>query len=301
VCDRLGIPHYVLNMEEPFRERVVDYFIDEYANGRTPNPCLACNDRVKFRPLLQKALAFDADYLATGHYARVRHGGSDHRLLKAADPAKDQSYVLFQLGQEELRHVLFPVGDATKPEIRAAARRFGLPNADKPDSVDICFIPSGDLKSFVGGHIDPRPGEIVDTSGNVIGEHGGIATLTVGQRKGLGVARGEPLYVIALDAFENRVVAGRDEELYSDALRAEDVRWVAGHPPAEEFRCTARIRYRAPEAHVTVRTGAEPAAAGRHASIEVRFDEPQRAVTPGQAVVLYDGEGVLGGGIIARR
>lgn len=293
VCSVLGIPHYILNMEEPFRDEVVDYFVGEYANGRTPNPCLACNDRVKFRPLLERAMTFDARYLATGHYARVEGGADGHRLLKAADPAKDQSYVLFQLGQSELEHVLFPVGASRKEDIREIGRRIGLPNADKPDSVDICFIPDGDLRGFLDARLESRPGPVVDLAGNAIGEHGGVATLTVGQRKGLGVAKGEPLYVIALDPVENRVVAGTNAELMSETMAVGALRFVAGHPPADEFRCQVRIRYRAPEVGATVSMD--------DGGARVRFDAPQRAITPGQAAVFYDGDVVLGGGIIQGR
>lgn len=293
VCSVLGIPHYVLNMEEPFRDEVVDYFIGEYANGRTPNPCLACNDRVKFRPLLDRALTFEARYLATGHYARVEHDERGHRLLRATDPAKDQSYVLFQLGQAELEHVLFPVGESKKDDIRSIARRLELPNADKPDSVDICFIPDGNLRGFLDTRLQARPGPVVDVEGNTIGEHGGIATLTVGQRKGLGVAKGEPLYVIALDPVENRVVAGTNEDLMAETMTVRALRFVAGHPPGDEFRCRVRVRYRAPEVAATV--------AVEDGLAQVRFDEPQRAITPGQAAVFYDGDVVLGGGIIQGR
>jgi len=293
VCSVLGIPHYVLNMEEPFRDEVVDYFVGEYASGRTPNPCLACNDRVKFRPLLERAMTFDARYLATGHYVRVEHRPGGHRLLRAADPAKDQSYVLFQLGQAELERVLFPVGGSSKDTIRAIGRRIGLPNADKPDSVDICFIPDGDLRGFLAGRLETRPGPVVDVRGNTIGEHGGIATLTIGQRKGLGVANGEPLYVIGLDPVENRVVAGTNEDLLSETMTLGALRFVAGHPPGDVFRCEVRVRYRAPEVGATVVV--------TEGGASVRFDEPQRAITPGQAAVFYDGDVVLGGGIIEGR
>ncbi len=292
VCQALGIPHYVLNMEERFREDVVNYFTGEYALGRTPNPCLACNERVKFRPLLQKALAFGADYLATGHYARTERTADGYCLLKAVDLVKDQSYVLFQLGQGELRRLLFPVGGATKPEIREVARRHGLPNADKPDSADICFIPTGDLRGFIGERIDLRPGPIVDRAGEVLGEHGGIATLTVGQRKGLGIAGGRPLYVLALDPVENAAVVGPDEALFVTDARAGRLSFVAGEPPATAFDCSARVRYHAAEAPASVRIEGDRAF--------ICFAEPQRAVTPGQAVVFYDGDRVIGGGILDR-
>src|SRR3990172_3496817 len=206
-CDRLGVPHYVLNFEREFAAGVVDGFVREYARGRTPNPCLACNDRVKFRPLLEHALALGADYLATGHYARVRKNGHAFEMWRAADPAKDQSYVLYTLGQQELCRTLFPVGEHAKQEIRAIARRHGLPNADKPDSADICFIPGGDYRSFVAERVESRAGVIVDTAGNRVGQHAGIVNYTVGQRRGLPArGGGEPLFVFGVGAESNTVV-----------------------------------------------------------------------------------------------
>jgi len=292
-CDRLGVPHYVLNFEREFAAGVVDSFVREYARGRTPNPCLACNDRVKFRPLLAHTLALGADYLATGHYARVRQNGHGFEMWRAADPAKDQSYVLYTLGQPELSRILFPVGEHAKPEVRAIARRYGLPNADKPDSADICFIPGGDYRSFVGERVESRAGAIVDAAGNRIGEHAGIVNYTVGQRRGLPArGGGERLFVVGVDAEANAVVVGPREELMAPGLIAEELSFVSGETPEGSFRAAARIRYRsepAPAA-VTVRDG----------SAEVRFEAPQRAVTPGQAVVFYDGELLLGGGTIAR-
>jgi len=292
-CDRLGVPHYVLNFEREFAAGVIDGFVREYARGRTPNPCLACNDRVKFRPLLAHALALGADYLATGHYARVRRNGRGFEMWRAADPAKDQSYVLYTLGQRELSRTLFPVGEHAKREVRAIARRHGLPNADKPDSADICFIPGRDYRSFVGERVESRAGAIVDTAGNRVGEHAGIVNYTVGQRRGLPPrGGGEPLFVIGVDAAADEVVVGRREELMAPGLVAEELSFVAGKAPEGRFRAAVRIRYRSEPAPalVTVSGGAA----------EVRFDTPQRAVTPGQAVVFYDGERLLGGGTIAR-
>ena len=292
-CDRLCVPHYVLNFEREFATGVVDTFVREYARGRTPNPCLACNDRVKFRPLLEHARALDAGYLATGHYVRLRENGRGFEMWRAADPAKDQSYVLYTLGQRELSRTLFPLGDLPKAEVRAIARRHGLPNADKPDSADICFIPSGDYRPFVAERMESTAGEIVDTAGNRVGEHAGIANYTVGQRRGLPArGGGEPLFVVGVDAARNAVVVGPHEELMAPGLIAEELSFVSGETPEGPFRAAARIRYRSgpAPAMVTVSGG----------TAEVRFEAPQRAVTPGQAVVFYGGERVIGGGTIVR-
>jgi tRNA-specific 2-thiouridylase len=293
-CDRLGVPHYVLNFEREFAAGVVDSFVQEYARGRTPNPCLACNDRVKFRPLLEHALALGAGYLATGHYVRLRDNGCGFEMWRAADPAKDQSYVLYTLGQQELSRTLFPVGEHAKREVRAIARRHGLPNADKPDSADICFIPGGDYRTFVAERVESRAGAMVDTAGNAVGEHAGIVNYTVGQRRGLPArGGGEPLFVIGVDAEANAVVVGPRGELMAPGLIAEDLSFVSGETPEGRFRAAARIRYRSEPAPATVTVSGGAA--------EVRFDTPQRAVTPGQAVVFYDGERVIGGGTIVRR
>jgi tRNA-specific 2-thiouridylase len=293
-ADALDIRHYVLNLEREFAESVVDHFVREYTRGRTPNPCLACNDKVKFRPLLEHALALGADYLATGHYARVSHSPDRAELLQAIDPAKDQSYVLYTLGQDELRRTLFPVGEYPKDEIRRLAHEWRLPNADKPDSADICFIPSGDYRAFVRERVPVAAGTIVDTAGREVGEHEGIVNYTVGQRRGV-PARGnaEPLFVVDIDADENRVIVGRHEELMAPGLVAEELSFVSGETPAAETPVQARIRYRSPAVPATMRVKGDQA--------EVRFEAPQRAVTPGQAVVFYDGERVLGGGTIVNR
>jgi tRNA-specific 2-thiouridylase len=292
-ADVLGIRHYVLNMEREFAEGVVDRFVQEYALGRTPNPCLACNEHVKFRPLLEHALALDAEFLATGHYARIQKNGHGFELWRAADPAKDQSYVLYTLGQPELSRTLFPLGEYPKAEVREMARRWSLPNADKPDSADICFIPSGDYRRFVRERVESVPGDIVASEGTRIGEHAGIIEYTVGQRKRVPARGGdEPLFVLNVDARTNTVVVGRQEELMADGLVAEDLTFCSGEAPASPA-LSARIRYRseAVPAELSVSGG----------TAEVRFERPQRAVTPGQAVVFYDGERVLGGGTIARR
>jgi tRNA-specific 2-thiouridylase len=294
-ADTLGVRHYVMNLEREFAEEVVGRFVDEYAAGRTPNPCLACNDKVKFRPLLDHAVALGADYLATGHYARVRRDNGAVELHRAVDPSKDQSYVLYTLGQPELQRTLFPVGEYTKDDIRDMARRWRLPNAGKPDSADICFIPTGDYRKFVRDRVPVAAGDIVDTDGRTLGEHDGIIGYTVGQRRGL-PARGdaEPLFVVDIDATENRVVVGPHELLMADGLAAEDLTFISGTLPEAALDVQAKIRYR---------SEAVPAALipGPDGTAEVRFRKPQRAVTPGQAVVFYDDDRVLGGATISRR
>ena len=291
----LGVRHYVLNLEKEFAEGVVDHFVAEYARGRTPNPCLACNDRVKFRPLLEHARALGADYLATGHYARVRQTERGVELWRAADSTKDQSYVLYTLGQRELSQTLFPLGEHTKDEVRAMARRWNLPNAGKPDSADICFIPSGDYRAFVRERAPVAAGEIVDAAGRSVGRHEGIAGYTVGQRKGLPArGGGEPLFVVDVDPESNRVIVGPPQELMAPGLIAEDITFISGEPPQGRIDVEARIRYRSEAVPAVL----EPPDDGRAV---VRFARPQRAVTPGQAVVFYAGERVLGGGTIVSR
>lgn len=292
VAQALDIPHYVLNFEQQFQEHVVDYFVDEYARGRTPNPCLACNEFIKYRTLLDRAVALDADYLATGHYARVDHGAARHRLLRAADDAKDQSYVLYTLGQAELARLLFPIGDFRKDEVRNIAARLKLPVADKPDSEEICFVPNNDYRTFLAERIPAAAGAIVDvTSGATVGEHAGITGFTVGQRKGLG-AFGAPRYVVGLEPERNLVLIGPDEVLHTREATAERLRFVDGSPPTGKTRIEAKVRYKSRPAPATLLVQGEQAT--------VIFDEPQRAITPGQAIVFYDGDEVLGGGTIAR-
>ena len=288
----IGIPHYVVNFEREFQANVVDYFIGEYHRGRTPHPCIACNQRVKFDPLLERAAAIDAQLLATGHYARVARESEGYRLLKAVDPGKDQSYVLYGLGQHELRRILFPVGQYGKHEIRRIAAEAGLPNAEKPDSQEICFVPDGDYRSFLLKHVGTTPGSIMDTSGNELGTHQGIELFTVGQRRNLGIQRSTPTYVLSIDAESNTVVVGDQEELLSDTLQAEQVSYVSGRAPEGPIEVTAKFRYKSPEPPATLYPD------GRSAT--VRFHQPQRALTPGQAVVFYAGDEVLGGGVIQR-
>ena len=292
-ADVLGVRHYVLNLEKEFSTGVVDHFVREYTLGRTPNPCLACNDRVKFRPLMQHAQTLGADFLATGHHARIRRNGHGFELRRAVDPSKDQSYVLYTLGQRELSRTLFPVGELTKKEIRRLARDWRLPNAEKPDSADICFIPSGDYRAFVHERVPARAGAIVDTGGETIGEHPGIHNYTVGQRRRLPArGGGEPLYVVGLDAETNTIVVGESSDLYAEGLMAEELSFVSGEAPPDKISVEARIRYRSEPVPSTLHIQ------GGHA--EVRFETAQRAVTPGQAVVFNHGDCVIGGGTIVK-
>jgi tRNA-specific 2-thiouridylase len=288
----LGIPHYVLNLERQFQESVVDYFCREYQRGRTPNPCLACNEHVKFNALLSRALALEADFLATGHYARIDHVNGRHHLLRAVDGEKDQSYVLYMLGQAHLSRLLFPIGHHRKVEVRHLAADMGLPVAEKPESADICFIPDNDYRTFIAGRQGPQAGDVRDGEGRIVGRHQGVAAFTVGQRRGLGVAMGGKRFVTAIDPARNLVTIGPAEELLADELWAEDARWVSGGPPPLGAAVEAKIRYRTPAAPAELYPHGEDA--------RVLFREPQRAITPGQAVVFYQGEEVVGGGIIAR-
>ncbi len=242
-ADVLGIPHYTMNLEEEFGHRVVDYFVSEYQRGRTPNPCLACNEHVKFRSLLDRAIALDADYLATGHYARVVQDSDSFQLHRAVDDAKDQSYVLYTLGEKDLRNLMFPVGGFAKPEIRRLAQEMKLPLADKPDSAEICFVPNNDYRTFLAGRIDQQPGAIIDREGSVVGEHGGIAGYTIGQRKGIG-AFGGKRFVTDIDPQLNVITIGDDEDLLSTRLWADKPSWVGGTPPASEFEATVKVRYK---------------------------------------------------------
>ena len=292
VCQVIGAPHYFLNFEREFQKHVVDYFVQEYERGRTPHPCLACNDKIKFDFLFRRATFLDADYIATGHHARIRPNGHGLELLKAADDSKDQSYVLFTLGQDELGRLLLPVGEHPKNAIREIAARAGLGVADKPDSQEICFIPDGDYRKFVGDRGKPRAGEILDTTGEVLGTHPGIQFFTVGQRRGLGLPgnSSEPMYVVQIDAGRNEVVVGPESALSRNRFWASRVNYISGDIPRGPVEVTAKIRYKARQYPATVTPLGDTA--------EVRFHEPQRAVTPGQAVVFYQGEVVIGGGII---
>ncbi len=293
VCRLLGIPHYVLNMEREFRDKVMDYFVGEYRRGRTPHPCIACNDKIKFSHLMARADALGARYVATGHYARIEPGPGVAALLKkGVDYAKDQSYVLFGMTQAQLARTLLPIGGYHKEEIRQMALDAGLITAGKPDSQDICFIPLGDYREFLRQQAAGVPGEIVELDGSVLGAHQGIEYFTVGQRRGLGLPRtpGEPRYVIRLEADANRVVVGPESALYAGETWVSGVNYVSGDIPAEGTPVAVKIRYKAYEAPATL----HPRAGGAL----VRFVEPQRSVTPGQAAVFYQGDTLLGGGTI---
>ncbi|HEY8370508.1 MAG TPA: tRNA 2-thiouridine(34) synthase MnmA [Thermodesulfobacteriota bacterium] len=296
VADHLGFRHYVLNYEDAFREAVVVPFVREYLAGRTPIPCVACNSHLKFDRMLALARGLGATALATGHYARVE-GDGPYRLLKGRDPARDQSYYLYPLGQDALRYARFPLGDMTKAEVRAEAARLGLPVAHKPDSQEICFVPDGDHAAFVeraAGAEAPRPGAVVDLEGREIGRHGGVHRFTVGQRRGLGPLAGPPgtrRFVVDIDAAAARVTVGPRPALLRAGCEIAPVHWVSGEPPAGPLRAVVKIRARHPGAPALVTPTPEGGAV-------VRFDEPQAGVAPGQAGVFYDGDVVLGGGVI---
>ncbi|HEX8996557.1 MAG TPA: tRNA 2-thiouridine(34) synthase MnmA [Ktedonobacterales bacterium] len=302
VAAALDIPFYVVNVEQPFQETIVDYFYDEYAAGRTPNPCLRCNRHIRFTLLLERALALGAEYLATGHYVRVDDDPTTglRRLRQGLDTSKDQSYVLHVLSQRQLRHALFPLGEYTKQQVRAMAAERGLPVASKAESQEICFVAANDYRGFMRRYADatgrqaPQPGPILDTSGKQVGEHQGLAYYTVGQRKGLGVTAREPLHVLQLDARQNAVVVGSAAQLERADFLIDKVTWTSDVAPTEPFTAQVKLRYKAPLVAATV----TPLSDG-HA--EVRLNQPARAITPGQAAVFYggvEGDETLGGGII---
>jgi tRNA-uridine 2-sulfurtransferase len=298
VADRLDMPYYVLNFREVFEEKVIRDFVNTYASGRTPNPCIRCNQFIKFDALLVKARQLGAEYVATGHYARIEHGTGDggrHRLRKAADPGKDQSYVLYVMSQERLGAALMPLGHYTKHETRETAARLGLAVANKPESQDICFVPFKRYTEFIEVYAPEvlQPGPIVDREGKQVGEHRGVALHTVGQRRGLGVALGEPVFVTGIVPETNTVVVGSAAELLARECLVDEVNWIEGTPPTDEPReARAKARYRSTEVACNVVAEGD--------GLRVRFAEPQRAITPGQALVLYEDDYVLGGGTIAR-
>jgi len=289
ICRILDIPYHQVDLQKEFESCVVDYFCREYQQGRTPNPCVACNRHVKFGFLLDKALSLGADYLATGHYARVEHSRDGHRLLKAADVRKDQSYFLYTLTQEKLGHVLFPLGKHSKDEVKQMAKQAGLPTATR-SSQDICFISQKNYGTFLSQRFSSTTGDIVDTRGRKLGQHRGIAFYTIGQRHGLGLASGKPLYVIRIEPESNRIVLGHEEELYSRKLAAQKLNWISGKAQQEPITVTAKIRYKSKDAEAVLFF--------RNDSVDVHFAQPQKAITPGQAIVFYNMDEVLGGGII---
>jgi tRNA-specific 2-thiouridylase len=303
VAQHIGIPYYVVNFEQRFEEQVVQPFIDEYLAGRTPIPCTLCNSHIKFDQFLEMADGVGAARIATGHYAQISRDPRTgrYRMARSIDEAKDQTYFLFGLQQEQLARTLFPLGGYTKPQVRELAREIGLPVAEKNDSQEICFVPNGDYAGFIEAYFRERgvepartQGEIVTSEGRVVGEHAGVHHFTVGQRRGLRVSAGEPLYVISTNPSTQRVVVGRGDELLRSRMRVKDVNWISIDPIAAERGAQVKIRNKHAAAEATLYP-----VAGDGASVDVLFHEPQRAVTPGQGAVFYDGGWVLGGGWIA--
>lgn len=292
VANRLSMPYYVFNFKDDFKEKVIDKFIATYENGGTPNPCIDCNRHLKFKRLFQKMQELGFDYVVTGHYARVEENNGWFYLKKGVDEAKDQSYVLYSLTQNQLAHIQFPLGTYSKTEIREIAENHNFLNARKKDSQDICFVPDGDYAKFIEGYLGKTypKGNFIDINGNVLGEHQGIIRYTNGQRKGLGVAFGKPMYVADKNVKDNTVTLCTNEELFSAELIADDFNWLIPNP-AKEIKCSARVRYNMKEQPATVYTL-------ENGNVKIVFDAPQRAITRGQAAVLYDGETVLGGGTI---
>jgi tRNA-uridine 2-sulfurtransferase len=293
VAAKLDIPFYVIDAKDVFHKTVVQYFLDGYARGETPNPCLVCNRQIRWTFLLDHALALDADFMATGHYVRIRKGETGHQLLRAVDKSKDQSYVLHVLNQEKLAKALFPIGDYPKTEIRVIAEKFGLPTASRKDSQDLCFLAGEDYRNFLQRNAAEmlQPGEILTREGQIVGTHNGLANYTIGQRKGLGVASLVPLYVLGKNSATNTLVVGTQEELGSRELTAREVNWLSGEMPSGSFRAEVKIRYTAKEAEALV----TPVDGNQ---VQVQFDAPQRDITAGQAAVFFQGDVMIGGGII---
>ena len=295
VAYKIGMPYYVFNFKDGFREKVIKKFVRCYESGDTPNPCIDCNRYMKFDKLYERAKILGCEYIVTGHYARIEYDGKRYLLKKALDETKDQSYVMYFLSQEQLAHTLFPLGSMRKTEVREIAEKNGFINADKPDSQDICFVPNGKytefLERFTGKNYPA--GYFVSEVGAVLGNHKGIIRYTVGQHKGLGIPSAKPLYVKEINAKENTVTLCGVQDLYSKELTVCDFHWISDEPPQNEIRCKAKVRYRQKEQSATV------ISIGKH-TVKVIFDEPQRAVTPGQAAVLYSGDIVLGGGTISK-
>ncbi|MGM9657740.1 MAG: tRNA 2-thiouridine(34) synthase MnmA [Eubacteriales bacterium] len=293
VAYKLGMPFYVFNFTDAFREKVIKKFAESYKKGLTPNPCIDCNRYIKFAKLYERAKILGCDCIATGHYARIEKQNGKYIMKKALDETKDQSYVLYSMTQDQLAHTVFPVGEMKKAEVRELAKQSGFENANKPDSQDICFVPDGDYSRVIelwdGGNTST--GNFIDKNGNVIGRHSGVIHYTIGQRKGLGISSREPLYVCGINASNGDIVLGGNDDLFGTESDAADFNWISGAPPEGEFRCKVKIRYRQAEQWATViPTGND--------SVHIVFDLPQRAVTPGQAAVLYDGDTVIGGGTL---
>lgn len=295
VASKLGIPHYVLNFQDIFESCVIRYFAAEYEAGRTPNPCIACNRHIKFGALLKKAESMGIDHIATGHYATIEYDEQKNRYLlkKSVTGQKDQTYVLYNLTQYQLKRTLMPIGRYDKDTVRSIANELGFEIANKPDSQEICFIPDNNYAAFISNKLKKavKRGKFVDIHGNVLGEHKGLIHYTIGQRKGLGLSFGKPMYVIKIDAKKNTIILGEEKDVYSESLIASDLNWIAIDSLDKPLRVNAKIRYSAKEAASVI----SPVERGK---VRVDFDKPQRAVTPGQSVVFYDGDVVVGGGII---
>lgn len=298
VCAKIGIPHYVVNFSKPFHKEVVDNFIDEYVGGRTPNPCVLCNTKIKWESLIEKAIELGADYIATGHYSRVQFNEASGRyeLLGAEDGNKDQSYALWGIKQESLARTLFPLSELTKPEVREIAKSIDLRTANKSESMEICFVPDNNYKRFLNSVVKGleekvAEGELVTTGGEVVGQHSGYPFFTIGQRRGIGKGFGKPMYVVDTDAENNRVIIGEEKELYSSELIAKNVNMISIADAKDGVKATVKIRYKDKGNNATIFTLPEN-------KMRIVFDEPQKAVTPGQSAVFYDGDRVLGGGII---
>lgn len=296
ICYKLGIPHYVFNFTEAFRETVIQRFVQGYEAGITPNPCIDCNRYMKFEKLYERAMILGCDCIVTGHYARIEHDGKRYQLKKAVDETKDQSYVLYTMTQEQLAHTIFPLGSMRKEQVRKIAAQSGFVNAEKPDSQDICFVPRGDYAAFLEQYTGKTypSGDFVSADGAVLGKHKGTIRYTIGQRRGIGLSFPEPMYVRGVSVGDNTVTLGSEKELYSTHAYVEDFKWISGDAPKAEIRCKVKIRYRHPEQWASVMPTEKNA-------VHIVFDEPQRAITPGQAAVLYDGDLLLGGGTIAAK
>lgn len=295
VAYKLGMRYYVFNFTNDFHEKIIRKFVESYENGITPNPCIDCNRFMKFDKLFDRAKVLGCDYIATGHYARIEELDGKYLLKKALDDTKDQSYVLHSMTQDQLAHTLFPLSDMCKTQVRELARESAFVNADKPDSQDICFVPDGDYAKVIEVHSDKKlqAGNFVDKKGKILGKHRGIIHYTIGQRKGLGISSSEPLYVCRICRESGDIILGNKEDLMAKRCTVTDFNWISGIAPQEEFRCRAKIRYRQKEQWATVTPIGEN-------NVQIVFDDPQRAITPGQAAVLYDGDTVLGGGTIEK-
>jgi len=296
VCKQLGIPHYVINLEKEFQNEIIDNFVSEYQDGKTPNPCVRCNSIIKFRHLLAKVRELGAETLVTGHYARVNHDKDGYHLLTGLDKTKDQSYFLYNLDQDQLAHILFPLGGLTKPETRRLAEKYSLRTAHKAESQDICFVPTN-TKDFLTGKVDLKSGNIVDRDGMVVGKHEGLPLYTIGQRKGLGGGFAEPMFVTDIDIDKNELVVGKEEELYKNETQVEDVAWV-DRAPELPVELDVKIRYNSVASASTIYSSSKVEKQENDNILKIIFTKPQKAITPGQTAVFYRGDEVVGGGII---